>query len=323
MGESPLVSVCVPTYNRAEKLEHAIRSALAQEHANLEVVVCDNGSDDETPAVAQRLRRSDERVRYLREERNRGPTANMNLALREARGDYVMLLGDDDWLDDGYVSGCLEALRRLPDHTLVAGRARYFRNGELVGEGVAVNVGHDSPTDRLRCYFTDVGDNATFYGLMPRRALVQALPLRNVMGNDWLFVGSLAFQGKIGTLSNTYINRSLGGTSESPGRIAQATGLPRSHALAPHLVIAWHAFSEIAWASPVYAGLPRFRRTIVAADCALRVAGHELYRFRGSPGLRWFYRLLRQLHGRTRRLRATAPVDSSEHQAVRSERRKD
>lgn len=93
MGAS--VSVIVPTFNRARWLGNAIRSALHQLHAGDELIVIDDGSTDDTPAVVAAF---GERVTYLRgEHRGAGPARNLGLA--HARGDLVAFLDDDDeWL---------------------------------------------------------------------------------------------------------------------------------------------------------------------------------------------------------------------------------
>ena len=95
----PMVSVVIPTYNRAGLVQRALASALAQNHRNLEVLVVDDASTDETQSVIAGY--DDSRVRYLRQETNRGVAAARNRAMREARGDYIAFLdSDDEWLPE-------------------------------------------------------------------------------------------------------------------------------------------------------------------------------------------------------------------------------
>ncbi len=91
----PLVSVVIPTYNRAYCLPIAVDSALGQTHRDVEVIVLDDGSTDETPALMASRYGSDSRVRYQRQE-NRGVSAARNAAFALLRGDYVALLDSDD-----------------------------------------------------------------------------------------------------------------------------------------------------------------------------------------------------------------------------------
>lgn len=114
MGIEELVSVVVPSYNRAYCLAATVDSALAQTYTNLEVLVVDDGSTDDTADVVARRYRHEPRVRYLR-QRNEGVSSARNHGLREARGGYVALLDSDDrwfpWKIEAQVR-CLEAFPR-------------------------------------------------------------------------------------------------------------------------------------------------------------------------------------------------------------------
>ncbi len=195
----PLVSIGIPTYNRAAKLMRAVESALAQTHRNLELVISDNASGDGTEAVCLAFCERDLRVRYLRSPVNRGPSANFNTLFEEMRGDYLMVLSDDDWLDDSYVASCLAELSGRPDHVVACGIAHYVRDGVVVREGVDMQLEDDSPSRRVLTYLSEVDENGVFYGLMPQAVLRHAAPLRNVLGNDWLLAAAVIAQGKVAT----------------------------------------------------------------------------------------------------------------------------
>lgn len=94
---NPLVTVVVPTYNRDGWIMDAVDSVLAQTHAELELVVVDDGSTDNTSLVLSGV--DDPRMRLVRQE-NRGVSAARNLGIREGRGDLIALLDSDDyWLE--------------------------------------------------------------------------------------------------------------------------------------------------------------------------------------------------------------------------------
>lgn len=257
---APLVSIGVPTYERVATLERAIASALAQTHSQLEVIVSDDASRDGTEAFCRAVAARDPRFRYIRHEQHIGPTANFNALFGAWRGDYVLLLADDDWFDSDYVERCLALLRSDPDVALVSGRARYVRDGAFVHNGVVHQHCQPDPVARVRSYLSAVDDNGVLYGLMPRAVLEQARPLPNVLGNDWLHVARIACQGPIRMLEDVHVHRELGGTSADVGKILAIFGCPRWQARVPQLVIAWHLLRDIAWNHPVYRGLGRRRR---------------------------------------------------------------
>ena len=93
----PLVTVIIPTYNRAKVLGRAIQSVLAQTPEDFELLIVDDGSVDDTQGVVQQF--SDPRVIYLKHEQNQGQCAAINTGIQNANGDYVCFLdSDDEWL---------------------------------------------------------------------------------------------------------------------------------------------------------------------------------------------------------------------------------
>jgi GT2 family glycosyltransferase len=134
-----LVSVVIPTYNRARLLPVAVQSALGQTHPDVEVLVADDGSTDGTRELVAGTWAGDARVRYLHQP-NAGVAAARNLALRAAQGDFVALLDSDDSWFPWKLELQLACLRAFPlagmvwtdmdsyrpDHTLLT--PRYLRH---------------------------------------------------------------------------------------------------------------------------------------------------------------------------------------------------
>jgi glycosyltransferase involved in cell wall biosynthesis len=267
----PLVTIAIPTYNRAAKLQRAAGSALAQSHAALEVLISDNASDDGTEALCRELANSDVRVRYLRSAVDRGPTANFNRLFAEARGDYVMMLSDDDWLEPDYVERCLAGLGERPGRVLVCGVARYVSDGRVARTGVALTLDQADRRTRIVEYLRNVDENGLFYGLMPRAVLQRAAPLRDAVGNDWLLVAAVLAQGTAATLTETAILRELGGTSANFPKLVETLDLPRWQARLPHLVIAGELYAEIMRRGEAFAELPTRERRALAFAAARAV----------------------------------------------------
>ncbi|RQG99360.1 glycosyltransferase family 2 protein [Natrarchaeobius oligotrophus] len=114
----PRVSVVIPTHDRAETLPRAIDSALEQTIDDLEVVVVDDGSTDDTPSVLSAY--EDPRVRPIVHATNRGANVARNTGIDHARGEYVAFLdSDDEWLPEK-LERQLEVLERRSDEWIGA-----------------------------------------------------------------------------------------------------------------------------------------------------------------------------------------------------------
>jgi glycosyltransferase involved in cell wall biosynthesis len=107
------VTVCIPTYNRAQMLRSTLKGVLDQGYDDIVVVVSDNGSEDETSDVVTSI--GDPRIRYVRRDRNYGALDNINYVLTLAETEFVVLLPDDDGLLPGGLQRAVEALDRYPN----------------------------------------------------------------------------------------------------------------------------------------------------------------------------------------------------------------
>src|ERR1700730_16260932 len=94
VSSDPMISLIIPTRERAQTLVFTLASALNQDSQAFEVIVSDNVSKDETCAVVERC--MDSRSRYIRTERRLSMCDNYEFALQQARGKYVIFIGDDD-----------------------------------------------------------------------------------------------------------------------------------------------------------------------------------------------------------------------------------
>jgi GT2 family glycosyltransferase len=118
MTESDLVSVVIPSWNRASSVGIAIDSALGQTHRSVEVLVVDDGSTDGTADVIARRYGREPRVRYLRKP-NGGAASARNEGLRHARGAYVAFLDSDDWWQPWKTELQLRCLRSFPEAGMI------------------------------------------------------------------------------------------------------------------------------------------------------------------------------------------------------------
>jgi len=98
----PNVSVCIPTFNRVNLLSGAIDSVLQQTYTDWEVIVCDDGSTDDTAEMMATL--TDRRIRYLRHPQNIGKSNNMISGFEAASGEYFIKFDDDDRLTPEFLT---------------------------------------------------------------------------------------------------------------------------------------------------------------------------------------------------------------------------
>jgi glycosyltransferase involved in cell wall biosynthesis len=120
------VSVIIPCFNHAPFLENSVKSALDQNYQNIEVIIANDGSTDNSLEVANKLASLDKRVRVLTRE-NRGVVATRNEAIAMSTGDYILPLDADDYLaSNDVIEAMAEALDNDPEIVLVFGNYQSF-----------------------------------------------------------------------------------------------------------------------------------------------------------------------------------------------------
>jgi glycosyltransferase involved in cell wall biosynthesis len=174
----PLVSVVLPTHNRAALLARAIDSVLAQTHAALELIVVDDASSDGTRETV--LSVNDKRVRYLRHAHNRGGSAARNTGVRAATGEYVAFLDDDDTWQPTKIE---RQLQQLAGHdAVICGFRLRTPAGDIPGSR-ADGAERTVSASRLRRGYVGWGTSS----LMLRRAVADTVPFDEELpvGQDW------------------------------------------------------------------------------------------------------------------------------------------
>ncbi len=130
-----LVTIIIPTYERAGYVETAIESVLTQDHPEIELIVLDDGSTDETPAVLERIaeRADPQRFRWARHD-NVGQAATINRGLEMARGELIGYLSSDDYLLPEAISKLVRAAEQHPDAEVVYPWCQVVDAADQVGD---------------------------------------------------------------------------------------------------------------------------------------------------------------------------------------------
>lgn len=129
MQKEGLISIIVPVYNAEKTLTTCVESVLSQSYANLEIILVDDGSKDQSLEICRGFARKDARVRIISQE-NAGPAAARNRALAVMTGEYVLFVDSDDYLPRG---ACRRMIDALGDAQLVIGHY-YFELGNSASE---------------------------------------------------------------------------------------------------------------------------------------------------------------------------------------------
>jgi glycosyltransferase involved in cell wall biosynthesis len=210
---TPALSIGLAVRNEPYAVRRCVKSILDQDLSDLELVICDNASDDETVAVLEACARADPRITLSVNEANIGSHENMNRVLELARGALFRWISADDWLEPGCLRKCLQALASRPDAIGVttsftihapdsAPRYELYR-GEFPTSA--------DPARRFErmLWFFHAGDAKydPIYGLYRRERLMRSHRLRPSERTDWLLSAELALKGPILHLDERLANR--------------------------------------------------------------------------------------------------------------------
>jgi len=195
----PRVSIGMPVFNGERFIRAAIESVLAQTFGDWELVISDNASTDNTPAIAREYAESDQRIRLLVQPENLGAAPNFNATFAATGGEYFMWLPHDDTIHPEWVAQCVAVLDTEPDVQLVYGQELSMdEHGEVVGERPYLQP-NARPTARERIYAilnNDRGSPAVF-GLMRRATLTRTGLIGSYDASDQVLLVDLALQGRI------------------------------------------------------------------------------------------------------------------------------
>lgn len=155
MKSNDLVTVIIPTYNRADYLREAITSVLSQSYEHFELLILDNCSDDHTQEIIKSF--SDSRICYVRHLCNIGGAANWTYGVKLAQGKYLSILGDDDKYQEDFLLRRVQMLSQYPESAAVCSSYSFMNsNGEITGTASLLsNRVHFLKDRELLCFMRD------------------------------------------------------------------------------------------------------------------------------------------------------------------------
>lgn len=162
-GTGLALSICIATFNRAAFIADTLNSILCQCSSEVELVVLDGGSTDDTERIMKSYLQRSERLRYIRQDTNAGVDRDFNSVVEHARGRYCWLMSDDDLLTPGAVGTVVAALRSEPSLIIVNAEVRSADMQQVLRRRQLSFTGDRSyapgEMDRL---FVETGDYLTF-----------------------------------------------------------------------------------------------------------------------------------------------------------------
>ncbi|NQT93334.1 MAG: glycosyltransferase family 2 protein [Lentisphaerae bacterium] len=229
----PLVTVGIPAYNKACRLREALDSLLEQSYLNLEVLISDDASSDETLQVCQEYAQKDPRIRYFRQNSTLGIARNHNFLLQKAKGAYFVWACDDDTRHPDFVSTLVDLLRRYPDAAGAMCHVRHIVEGvpRLIEE--PKHCSNDCSQYDYLLYYARTGDYRPIGGMFVTEALRKARGYHAdnrpyFRASDYLTILRLALQGRVVHTSEALFFKRDSGSAHNAFEVLSALQIDRA-----------------------------------------------------------------------------------------------
>lgn len=186
------LSICIPTYNRRKFLERNINALLPQLTDDIEVLISNNCSTDDTDEYCKTL---DSRIAYHKQPENIGPDGNFLWLLDNAKGKYVIILSDDDYMEDCAVSRLINFLDAKEIGLGIINYKCSLKDGSFTGYTYGNGINIEYSNDQLTEFIEYIGIQLTFVsGLVFNRDLLKKVENKNQYKNTYLLQTCVALQ---------------------------------------------------------------------------------------------------------------------------------
>lgn len=219
-----LVSIGLPTRNRASVIRPLLDSLLAQDYRNFELIISDNASNDETPQVLEEYAARDARIRWIRQSENLGLIGNQNFVFAQARGEYFVWSGDDDIYEPDFLSQLAAVLDADPRVVLAYCPLDWIDDQDrLVDRAVTPYHREPAPTpvaEILRQLWDEQGWGK-FIGMFRTDVLRRCAPMVYNHGtqtdySDLALCFEMSFHGALVGVPKIMLHKRIGGASMQP-----------------------------------------------------------------------------------------------------------
>jgi glycosyltransferase involved in cell wall biosynthesis len=208
------ISVGLPVYNGERYLPQALDSLVTQTHTDLEIIISDNASTDATAEICKEYAATDPRIRYFRQDVNRGGAYNHNFVLAQATAPYFRLFSCDDWMLPTCLEKCAKALDEHPDVVLAWTETTMIdAQDRPMSYRTDQPFDNRSPSTRLASLLVPSGDDsllewcAPHLGVARREVFSATFPMLSYGGSDHEITVKLALRGPWIRIDEPLFNR--------------------------------------------------------------------------------------------------------------------
>lgn len=253
MTRTATVSIGVPVYNGARFLATSLESLLAQTYEDIEFVISDNGSTDETEEICRDAASRDVRVTYLRSPTNRGASWNYRNVADQTSGRYFKWATHDDLLAPTYIERCVAVLDEAPSSVaLVYPRTQIIdENGSILRDYADnLDIRDPTPHQRLRRLIENIVMSNASFGLIRRAAVDRSRLLDTFPSADYVMMAEFAMLGQFWEIpEHLFLRREHPGMSrvahQSPADAAEWFKPGSGSSQGRRVIESWRLFAEL------------------------------------------------------------------------------
>ena len=212
----PLVSIGIPTYNRVDSLERAIKCAINQTYKNLEIIISDNATPGvDVEMLAKRYMKSDNRISFKKQTNNYGLEKNFQYLINEANGKYLLIAADDDIRSLDFVEKNVNFLENNNDYVASTSPVR-FEDGVFDRFAMGDNsIDDQNEEDRIIHFLDRFHANGRIFSLIRSKEFKITFDPDKFFGCDWVWVLRLLRLGKFKRISEGEVILGVNGISHN------------------------------------------------------------------------------------------------------------
>lgn len=189
-----LISVIVPAFNVEKYIEQCITSILSQTYRNLELLIINDGSTDQTKFICENYERKDKRLKLI-SVKNNGVSSARNIGLKEAKGDYIFFVDSDDWIEPETLMDMKTSLEKSEFDCVMCSYNSYKNNNKIKSNHITNNsnmVYTQKSIINAMCYMNNPYENfdlGVIWGALYKKELINKIQFNeNIsIGEDFEF----------------------------------------------------------------------------------------------------------------------------------------